>query len=113
MKPIISADGNKIVFLNADTRSGTWRYNIAVAGRDGHVDAIYPLHGISYSSGAFVGDALFFRELFSDRDRIYRVDLKSRKVSHLELKHSPDEIATFERITLSVEKQRAHAADMY
>ena len=53
---------------------------------------------------------MFVNELFEDRYRIYRLYFKSREVKALEIKHSPEEIATFEPITLSVEGQGTRAA---
>lgn len=112
VKPIASADGRRVASLNTNRQGNPYRYNIAVADLDGHVDGGYAVQGIYFSPGAFVGDALFFSELFEDRYRTLRADLTSREVKGLEIKHSPENIATFEPITLAIEGQSTRAAGL-
>ncbi|MEH2513592.1 hypothetical protein V1291_004946 [Nitrobacteraceae bacterium AZCC 1564] len=112
VNPIASSDGRRIAFLNTNRAGGTWRYNFAFGDLDGHVDGGLPVRGIYFSPGAFAGDELFVNELFEDRYRIYRLDLKLKRVGQLEIKHSPEEIATFEPITLSIEGPSTRAAGL-
>lgn len=112
VKPIASPDGKRVAFLNTNRQSNPYRYNIAVAGLHGRVEDAFAVEGLYFSSGAFVGDVLFVNELFEDRYRILRADLTSREVRGLEIKHSPENVARFEPIVLTIEGQGTRAAGL-
>lgn len=101
--PILSGDGKRVAFLNTSRKGNPWRYNIASADVEGVVDGGLSLEGLAFSQGAFVGDTLLVNELFEDHYRILSVDLSTRRVTGMGIKHSPEYLRTIEPVALLVD----------
>lgn len=95
IRPAMSPDGQRVAFLNVESVKGRYHYNMAVASLDGAIQHYVKVEGIFLSHGAFVGDKLFFGELFKDHYRVRQLDLKQGTV---------DDVLTFDYSAQTLEK---------
>jgi hypothetical protein len=105
IRPSVSADGQRIAFLNVERlKGGRYRYDLAATSLGGNLQQRVKLEGIAFSRGAFVENAVIFNELFKDHYRVRQLDPATGNIADvLTLGHSDQAIENLDRIILHIE----------